>query len=117
VSDLAIGDREYRDVPVGVRGPSRNDSAFGGVLEHHDAGLDVVMDREVVTPVKDDQGRLNPGPMAGRPWRSNQLLLRPALVVVTGGGVDLDAIRSSRARQLHLPIGDAARSISAEASK
>src|SRR6266487_4233288 len=49
--DLAIGDSEYRDVPVGVRGPGRNDSAFGGVLEHHDAGLDVVMDREVVTSV------------------------------------------------------------------
>ena len=43
MSDLAIGDREYRDVPVGVRGPGRNDSAFGGVLEHHHAGLDVVM--------------------------------------------------------------------------
>src|SRR5207302_4183046 len=54
VSDLAIGDREYRDVPVGVRGPGRNDSAFGGVLENDDAGLDVVMDREVVTSVEDD---------------------------------------------------------------
>jgi hypothetical protein len=31
--------------------PVRNDSAFGGVLEHRDAGLDVVMDREVVTSV------------------------------------------------------------------
>src|SRR3989475_12410031 len=37
-------------------GPGRNDSAFGGVLEHHDAGLEVVMDREVVTSVKDDHG-------------------------------------------------------------
>src|SRR5436853_7782765 len=54
VGDLAIGDREDRDVPVGERGPGRNDSAFGGVLEHHDAGLDVVMDREVVTSVEDD---------------------------------------------------------------
>jgi hypothetical protein len=32
-------------------GPGRYDSAFGDVLEHHDAGLDVVMDREVVTSV------------------------------------------------------------------
>jgi hypothetical protein len=56
VGGLAIGDREYRDVPVGVRSPGRNDSAFGGILEHHDAGLDVVMDREVVTSVQDDHG-------------------------------------------------------------
>src|SRR3954451_23379175 len=35
--------------------PGRNDSAFGGVLEHHDAG-DVVMDREVMTSVEDDHG-------------------------------------------------------------
>ena len=49
VSDLAIDDREYRDVPVGLPSPGRKDSALGGVREHHDAGLDVVMDREVVT--------------------------------------------------------------------
>jgi hypothetical protein len=56
VSDYAIGDREYRDVPGGVRRPGRNDSAFGGVFEHHDAGLDVVKDREVATSVQDDHG-------------------------------------------------------------
>src|SRR5437016_2980278 len=56
VSDLAIGDRQYRDVPVGVRGPGRNDSAFGRVLEHHDAGFDVVMDREIVASVEDNHG-------------------------------------------------------------
>src|SRR5580704_9329128 len=55
-SHLAIGDREYRDVPVAVRCPGRNDSTFGGVLEHHDAGLDVVVDGEVVTSVEDDRG-------------------------------------------------------------
>ena len=29
---------------------------LGGVLEHHDAGLDVVMDGEVMTAVQDDHG-------------------------------------------------------------
>src|ERR1700730_10990286 len=56
MSDLAIGDREYGDVPVGVRGAGRNDSAFGGVLEHHDAGLDVVMDGGVVPAGQDEHG-------------------------------------------------------------
>ena len=56
MSDLAIGDREYRDVPIGILGPGRDNPAFGGVLEHHDAGLGVVMDGEVVTSVEDDHG-------------------------------------------------------------
>jgi hypothetical protein len=56
VGDFAIGDREYRDVPVGVRGSGCDDSAFGGVLEHDDAGVGVVMDGEVVTSVEDDDG-------------------------------------------------------------
>src|SRR6478752_5364028 len=60
VSDLARGDREYRDVPVGVRSPGRNDSALGRVLEHRDAGLEVVMDREVVTSVEDDHRAVRP---------------------------------------------------------
>jgi hypothetical protein len=43
----------YRSVhwaPVATTRP------FGGALEHHDAGLDVMMDREVVTSFEDDHG-------------------------------------------------------------
>src|ERR1700737_5266715 len=39
VSDLAIGGRQHGDVPVGVRRAGRDDSAFGGVFEHHHAFL------------------------------------------------------------------------------
>src|SRR5260370_37422762 len=54
VSDLAIRDREHRDVPVGVGSSGRNDSAFGGVLEHDDAGGGVVVDGKVIAAVEEE---------------------------------------------------------------
>jgi ABC-type glycerol-3-phosphate transport system substrate-binding protein len=51
VSDLAIGDREYRDVPVGVRGPSRNavdDDVFGQQVK------EVLTIRKTVEALLDD---------------------------------------------------------------
>src|SRR5260370_1811610 len=50
--DLSIRDREHGDVPVGVPGSGRNDSAFGGVLKHHDAGRGVVVDGKVIAAVE-----------------------------------------------------------------
>ena len=59
-ADLAIRDREYGDVAVGVGSSGRNDPTFRGVLEHNDAGVGVVVESEIVAAVQDDRVAVGP---------------------------------------------------------
>ena len=56
VHDLALAEREHRDIPVGVPAPGTHRMALGGVLEYRDALGRVVVYGQIEAAVKDDHG-------------------------------------------------------------
>ena len=50
--DLAVDDREHRDVPVCVGSPGGDDTTLGGVLKNDHAGFPVVMNGQVKASVE-----------------------------------------------------------------
>ena len=58
--DLAVDDREHRDVPVRVGSPGGDGTAFGGVLEDDHAGFSVVMDGQVEASVQHEGLAIGP---------------------------------------------------------
>jgi hypothetical protein len=58
--DLAVDDREHRDVPVCVGSPGGDDTTIGGVLKNDHAGCSVVMDGQVKAPLEHEGAAVGP---------------------------------------------------------
>jgi hypothetical protein len=58
VRDLAVDDRQHRDVAVTVGGSSRDDAALRGVFEHDNARGLIVVDGQVIAMIEEECGAI-----------------------------------------------------------